>query len=92
MFATVGFAAASMSAIARKANVPKASVLYYFGSKEALYRGVLLNLIDLWRTATDVISADADPARSLSAWVSARSLKRATSCLSCLMRPMRPQI
>ncbi len=72
MFATVGFAAASMSAIARKANVPKASVLYYFGSKEALYRGVLLNLIDLWRTATDVITQDADPAHSLAAYIRAK--------------------
>jgi TetR/AcrR family transcriptional regulator len=72
VFSELGFAAASMSIIAQRAKVPKANVHYYFGSKEALYRGVLLSLIDLWRAATDVISEGADPAVSLSAYIRAK--------------------
>ena len=42
MFAKGGFVAGSVREISRKARVNVASINYYFGSKEALYRQVLV--------------------------------------------------
>jgi AcrR family transcriptional regulator len=42
VFAEAGFAAGSVREISRKARVNVASISYYYGSKEALYREVLV--------------------------------------------------
>lgn len=49
LFAERGFDATSVGDIAARADVPKANVLYYFGSKD-----------DLWREAVDNLFADVD--------------------------------
>lgn len=48
IFAERGFGGSSMDSIAKKAELSKQNLIYYFPSKEALYRNVLKNVIDLW--------------------------------------------
>lgn len=65
VFARAGFAGTSMSEVALAAGVPKSTVHYYFGTKDALYRAVLANILALWLEGLDVIEPAADPAAAL---------------------------
>ncbi|WP_348771431.1 TetR/AcrR family transcriptional regulator [Azospirillum sp. SYSU D00513] len=72
VFAASGFNGASMAEIAAAAGLPKANLHYYFGTKEALYRAVLTNIIELWLGETHGITPEADPAEALGAYVRAK--------------------
>lgn len=48
VFAEFGYRGASMDRIAKHIGLSKQNVIYYFSSKETLYRSVLQNIIDLW--------------------------------------------
>ncbi|WP_299313561.1 TetR family transcriptional regulator C-terminal domain-containing protein [uncultured Halomonas sp.] len=48
VFAEHGFNGASLEAIAERAGLSKQNMLYYFPSKESLYRNVLKHILDLW--------------------------------------------
>jgi TetR/AcrR family transcriptional regulator len=65
VFAERGYSGATTSAIADKAGLPKANVHYYFGTKSALYREVIANIVDLWLAALPDMSEDDDPAQVL---------------------------
>ncbi|MFC3227841.1 TetR/AcrR family transcriptional regulator [Marinibaculum pumilum] len=69
VFAQRGFDGATTAAIARAAGLPKANLHYYFGTKEALYRAVLADILDLWLAGADGIRPDADPAAALEAYI-----------------------
>ncbi len=60
---------ASMQAIAEKAELPKANLHYYFGTKESLYRTLLANILDMWVDAFDHFQPERDPAEALTAYV-----------------------
>ncbi|RUQ67837.1 TetR/AcrR family transcriptional regulator [Azospirillum doebereinerae] len=72
VFAEAGFAGATMADIADRAGLPKANLHYYFGTKEELYRAVLDNILRLWLSPIDAITPDADPAKALTAYVTAK--------------------
>jgi len=72
VFATAGFSGARTAAIARRAGVPKANLHYYFGTKVALYRRVLENILEVWLGMGDSIRPGADPAEALAAYVAAK--------------------
>ncbi len=72
VFATQGYRGATTAAIAEKAGLPKANVHYYFGTKEALYRAVLEDILGLWLGELDRITATSDPADSLAAYIRAK--------------------
>jgi TetR/AcrR family transcriptional regulator len=72
VFAETGFGGATMADIAERANLPKANLHYYFGSKEDLYRAVLANILDLWLTPISAIRPGADPATALADYVRAK--------------------
>ena len=72
VFARAGFQGATMAEIADLAGAPKATLHYYFGSKEELYRAVLDNILNLWLAETESITADADPTSALTAYVRAK--------------------
>jgi TetR/AcrR family transcriptional regulator len=72
VFATAGFAGARTAAIARRAGVPKANLHYYFGTKEALYRRLLENLLTVWLGMGDSIRPEADPAPAFAAYIAAK--------------------
>ncbi|HVI50391.1 MAG TPA: TetR family transcriptional regulator C-terminal domain-containing protein [Candidatus Sulfotelmatobacter sp.] len=69
VFAERGYAGASMSEIARRADLPKANLHYYFGTKEELYRAVLDDILTAWRHDMDGFRSDADPKQAVSAYI-----------------------
>lgn len=72
VFAARGFQGASMSKIAREAGLPKANLHYYFGTKEAIYRALIANVLEQWITAFGEISEDDDPAEALEGYIRAK--------------------
>jgi TetR/AcrR family transcriptional regulator len=72
VFAETGFTGASTAAIAERAGLPKANVHYYFGTKEALYRRVLEDILEAWLATGDQIVPQADPATALGAYIAAK--------------------
>ena len=72
VFATAGFSGARTAAIAQRAGVPKANLHYYFGTKEALYRRLLENLLAVWLGMGDSIRPEADPAQAFAAYIAAK--------------------
>ncbi len=72
VFAEAGFQGATTAAIAVRAKLPKANLHYYFGTKQALYRAVLANILDLWLGALDAIRPDRQPAEALRDYISSK--------------------
>ncbi|MFK4752828.1 MULTISPECIES: TetR/AcrR family transcriptional regulator [Oceanospirillaceae] len=64
-FAAFGFKGASMREIAKRADLPKANIHYYFKNKLGLYLAVLSDIIDLWDGTFSKMTADDNPAESL---------------------------
>jgi TetR/AcrR family transcriptional regulator len=60
-FAEHGFAGATMTDIAKRANLPKANLHYYFRTKDDLYRAVLDSILEEWISKLDVWEVDAAP-------------------------------
>lgn len=48
VFAEFGYKGSTMERIAQKSGISKQNLLYYFSSKELLYRKVLQNILDTW--------------------------------------------
>lgn len=83
VFAQAGFGGATMARIAEAAALPKANLHYYFGTKEALYRAVLEDILEIWLDAADPIAAGADPAEALQRYIQAKlRLSRERPCAS----------
>jgi len=72
VFAERGFAAATTSAIARLAGMPKANLHYYFRTKQALYDRVLDEILALWIDTAEAIRPAADPKTALSDYIAAK--------------------
>ena len=72
VFAEAGLAGATMAQIAQAADLPKANLHYYFGTKELLYQAVLTGILELWLDATDTIQEGSDPAEALAGYVRAK--------------------
>ena len=72
VFAGAGFAGATMAAIAQAADLPKANLHYYFGSKQELYRKVLAQTLSDWLEPTHVITPSADPKAAIEAYIRAK--------------------
>lgn len=71
-FARHGFKGTSMNTIALKADLPKANLHYYFTNKLGLYVAVLSNIIELWDSTFNTLSADDDPAEALATYIRAK--------------------
>lgn len=71
-FAERGYRGATTAAVARRAGLPKANVHYYFGTKQALYRAVIDDILGLWLASLDEITEDRDPAEALSDYIRAK--------------------
>ncbi|RKF17981.1 TetR family transcriptional regulator [Alginatibacterium sediminis] len=65
LFAQRGYSGTTISAIAQSANLPKANVLYYFKSKEALYKAVLEHMLVVWMKHMDEMTSDQHPRDAL---------------------------
>lgn len=60
LFAQRGYGGVSLDHIARKAGTAKQNLLYYFASKEGLYRRVLNAVLDVWLSYMAAIADYAD--------------------------------
>jgi len=72
-FAEKGFEGTTTADIAAQAQLPKANVHYYFGTKEKIYRAVLDNILQLWLAEADHwISPSNTPRAALSGYIQAK--------------------
>ncbi|MGN8274410.1 TetR/AcrR family transcriptional regulator [Pseudomonas sp. SMV71] len=71
-FARHGFKGTSMNAIALRAGLPKANLHYYFTNKLGLYVAVLSNIIELWDSTFNTLTAEDDPAEALTRYIRAK--------------------
>ena len=60
LFAVRGYGGVSLDHIAREVGTAKQNLLYYFASKEALYRRVLHGVLDVWLSYMAAITRNAD--------------------------------
>lgn len=69
VFARRGYGGARLDEIAEEAGLPKANLLYYFKSKEALYEAVIADILEVWLGALGEITVNDDPADALTGYI-----------------------
>lgn len=69
VFAQEGFRGATVDAIAELAGMSKPNLLYYFPSKEAIYRLVLERLLDDWLAPLRALDEHGDPVQEIAAYL-----------------------
>lgn len=69
MFSVHGYRGASLQAIADQAGLPKANILYYMGSKQALYVRLLNRMMNRWNAVLEDITPESDPGSVLSDFI-----------------------
>jgi TetR/AcrR family transcriptional regulator len=73
LFAQRGFGGVSLDHIAREVGASKQNLLYYFPSKEELYRRVLHGVLDVWLSYMDALSQRADdPEQALREYIAGK--------------------
>ncbi|MBS0317075.1 MAG: TetR family transcriptional regulator C-terminal domain-containing protein [Proteobacteria bacterium] len=73
LFANRGFGGVSLDHVAREVGVSKQNLLYYFPSKEELYRRVLHGVLDVWLSYMDALSQRADdPEQALREYIAGK--------------------
>lgn len=72
VFARAGFNGATLGQIADEAGLPKANLLYYFGSKQDLYRAVLARTLHDWLVPMDSLEPGAEPRAALESYIRAK--------------------
>ncbi|TCS38790.1 TetR family transcriptional regulator C-terminal domain-containing protein [Reinekea marinisedimentorum] len=84
VFAEAGFRGAAMDRIAEQIGISKQNLLYYFSSKETLYRTVLQNIVDIWLERMAFINdVNASPEEIIRAYVRGKlELSRDYPCAS----------
>jgi TetR/AcrR family transcriptional regulator len=81
-FAEFGYKGASIMNIAKRANMPRANVHYYFQNKLELYKKVLTDILQLWNQAFNQITPEDDPADALGAYIKAKVMYSKTNPLA----------
>lgn len=69
VFARLGFAGARVDQVAEAAGMSKANLLYYFRTKEDLYRAVLTRTLDMWLEPLRELDAESDPEEALARYI-----------------------
>lgn len=72
VFAQRGFDGSTISQIATLAEMPTATVHYYFATKEILYRRVLYDIQDIWAEPLALFTTDAAPAETMRSYIRAK--------------------
>ncbi|MEO9649781.1 MAG: TetR family transcriptional regulator C-terminal domain-containing protein [Roseobacter sp.] len=65
VFSQYGFRGSTLDQIATEAGLSKPNILYYFSSKDAIYRALLSRLLDDWLEPIYEIDASGDPVEEL---------------------------
>lgn len=69
VFSSYGFRGTTVDQIAAEAGLSKPNLLYYFPSKEAIYRELLETLLETWLDPLNEMRADGDPVEELIGYV-----------------------
>ncbi len=69
VFSRKGYDGARVDEIARHAALPKGNVLYYFKTKQDLYRVVIEQVVALWLDALGDIALDTSPRGAISQYI-----------------------
>ncbi|MEM9628007.1 MAG: TetR family transcriptional regulator C-terminal domain-containing protein [Pseudomonadota bacterium] len=69
IFARDGFRGATVDAIASKAGMSKPNLLYYFPTKDEIYRELLQNLLESWLAPLQQVDADGEPTEQIAAYI-----------------------
>ncbi|MEX2518865.1 MAG: TetR family transcriptional regulator C-terminal domain-containing protein [Paracoccaceae bacterium] len=69
VFAQEGFRGATVDAIAERAGMSKPNLLYYFPSKDAIYRLVLERLLDDWLAPLRALDEAGDAVQEIAAYL-----------------------
>lgn len=72
VFGRGGFDGATTAEIAKEAGVAKATLHYYFKTKEDLHRGVLDRLHFIWESALSEITPELEPAEAIGRYIAAK--------------------
>lgn len=72
LFAAHGFKGASLQMIAASADLPKANLLYYFSTKQELYRRVIEHVFQIWEVAAESFVGATDPVVAISGFIEQR--------------------
>ena len=72
VFSAQGFRGATIDQIAEAAGLSKPNVLYYFGSKEEIYRSLLTGLLDLWLDPLRQIDPRGEPLDEIHRYVTVK--------------------
>ena len=64
-FAEHGYRGTTVSSIAEEVGLPKANILYYFKTKESIYKAVLNNLLVIWMQNMNEMTEDTHPKYAL---------------------------
>ena len=73
LFAQRGFGGVSLDHIAREVGASKQNLLYYFPSKEELYRRVLHGVLEVWLSYMDALSQRPDdPERAIREYIAGK--------------------
>ena len=81
-FAEFGYKGVSIMNIAKRADMPRANVHYYFKSKLELYKKVLFDILKLWNDAFNQITPEDDPAKAIGAYIRAKVMYSKTNPLA----------
>lgn len=81
-FAEFGYKGASMMNIAKRANMPRANVHYYFKNKLELYKKILADILQLWNQAFNQINPEDNPADAIGAYIKAKVMYSKTNPLA----------
>jgi len=69
VFAQYGYRGSTVEQIARQAGMSKSNLLYYYGSKHALYVAVLRRIYDIWLEPLRELDVDQDPETELNSYI-----------------------
>ena len=72
VFAQQGLKGSRLFEIANEAGLPKANLLYYFESKEDIYRAVCRDILETWLEALGEISADDNPKKAIESYIKSK--------------------
>ena len=68
-FAQHGFRGATIQDIAKRAELPKSNVLYYFSNKKEIYRAMFDDILSRWNAVFTSVLPEDDPATALAAFI-----------------------
>ena len=72
VFARQGLKGTRLFEIANEAGLPKANLLYYFHSKEDIYRAVCRDILETWLGALGEISEDDNPKKAIENYIKSK--------------------